>query len=70
MRAEADAVGDAVGAGLDRDVVELRALGRPEIETGVEGDARAVPVVVGSDGLRDAGFRDADGDLLAAIERR
>ena len=53
-------------AGLDGDVVELGALGRPEIEVRVEGDAGEA-VAVGREGLRDAGLRDADGDLLRAV---
>ena len=67
--AEADAVGNAVGAGLDGDVVEFGALRRPEVEAGVEGDAGET-VGIGREGLRDAGFGDADGDLLAAVGRR
>ena len=41
-------------------------LGRPEVEAGVEGDARE-SVGIGREGLRDAGFGNADGDRLIAL---
>src|ERR1035441_8532796 len=64
--AEADAVGDAVGAGFHGDVVEFGALRRPEVEPCVEGDAGET-IGIGRERLRDAGFGDADGDLLGVV---
>src|ERR1035441_9962174 len=60
------AFGDAVGAGFHGDVVELGALRRPEVEPCVEGDAGET-IGIGRERLRDAGFGDADGDLLGVV---
>ena len=61
--AEPDAVGHALAAGLDRDVVELGSLRRPQREVRIHRDRREA-VGVGHDALRDAGLGNVDGDLL------